>query len=72
MCYEIEFNIVDSETGEVLTRNQRKTIITEYTDTPAIFNSWLDCFYRGLCQGRSLALELYATPFVPPKQLDIF
>lgn len=50
--FQLHCDIIDANTGEVLTRNQVKEISTEFSDTPDILNRWLDCFYRGLRSGR--------------------
>ena len=72
MCYEVLFDLVDADTGEILTLNKRTTITTECLDVPSVLSSYLACFYRGLCKGRSLVLQLSAVEFKPPKQLDLF
>lgn len=72
MSYEIEFDLIDTDTGEILTKNKRVSITTEYSYYPHIFALWLACFYRGLRQGRNLSFRLNASRFRAPEQLNIF
>ena len=73
MLFRLEFILVDSETGEVLTHNTKKDITTDSVSTPSILHDWIDCYYRGLRSGRVLSMELYGDVVTRcPTQLDIF
>lgn len=72
MTFKCTYDIVDAETGEVLTRNKQKYITSS---DPASFG-FLDCvlasFKRGLSLNRSLSIIITCIKFVPPLEKDIF
>ena len=72
MCFRVQFNLIDNDTGEILTRNKQFTYNTEVPDCRLTFTNWLNCFCRGLAKGRNLTIELVANRIEPPIYVDIF
>lgn len=72
MCYEVTFEMVNTDTGEILSGSRTKTITTEYEDVPSCFIDWVSSLYRGLRAGYPLSLNITCIKFEPPTQLDLF
>lgn len=70
--FQLHLDIIDADTGEVLTRNQSKEVTTEFSDLPDVLTSWINCYYRGLRAGRCLAIQISAKRFAFPVQLNLF
>lgn len=70
--YRIKFDMVDSDTGEVISRNKQCEITTETLSSPEILKRWLESFYRGLQQGHSLSFVINAEMWQRPVQKDLF
>lgn len=68
----VTFDYVDNETGQVLATSKPIEVQPHCKDTPVVFSRYIDSLYRGICQGRSVALVINAKPYKPPIQKDIF
>lgn len=72
MCYDVTFQMVNTDTGEILSGSRTKTITTEYEDVPSCLNDWVCSLYRGLRAGFPLSLTITCVKFVPIQQFDLF
>lgn len=72
MEYDLKFDIVDVNTGEILTRNKQCSYNTEIMKENEKIQRYVDCFIRGLKQGNSLALCISAIRYQIPVQLNVF
>lgn len=72
MEYDLKFDIVDVNTGEILTRNKQCSYNTEIEKENEKIQRYVDCFKRGLKQGKSLALCISATKYQIPVQMNLF
>lgn len=72
MEYIIDFELVDNDTGEVLTKSKRCSYNTQVPDSKLTLTNWLACFYRGLDLGHNLTLQLSANQFQIPVQKELF
>lgn len=70
--YRVSFDMVDSDTGEVLTRNKKCEILTDSSECPEMLRRWLESFYRGLRQGHSLSFVVTAEKWKTPSQPTLF
>lgn len=72
MEYDLKFDIVDVNTGEIITRNKQCTYNTEIANENEKIQRYVDCFIRGLKLGKSLALCVSATRYHIPIQSNLF
>lgn len=71
--YRTHFELVNVETGEILTRNNQFLYVSNEPACRKKVQSWLDCFFRGLDdKGLPLRLCITARKYELPPQPDVF
>lgn len=60
MVYDIDINIVDNDSGEVLYNKTIPDFVPSSSSLGNNFHRWLDCFVRGLLKGNSLSIEFHS------------
>lgn len=72
MEFDLKIDIVDVNTGEVLTRNKQCSYNTDIEKENEKIQRYVDCFIRGLRQGKSIALCISASKYHFPVQTNLF
>lgn len=70
----VQIAVVNPDTGELYGSTQKCVVLstTSEMDGNKLLVNWLNSYIRGLNLHKSLVMQVTATDFVPPKQLDIF